>query len=137
METLNQNVAKFRRMSSIVLQNKLKTNLNDEDKFIILKILKQRNVEIPVESVKEISQTCSIKENVIRKVNKIREKDLLSDYTFKPGEQVRFIPFRQKEEVIGTIKSIYQCKHTGYVYMTIDFLGKTIFKRANSVKKIK
>lgn len=135
METLNQNVAKFRRMSSIVLQKKLKANLNDEDKFIILKILKQRNVEIPVESVKEISQTYSIKENVVRKVNKIREKDLLSDYTFKPEEQVRFTPFRQKEEVIGTIKSIYQCKRTGYVYAAIIFSNKVVYKRACSIKK--
>lgn len=149
----NQKLAKIRRMASSGILNALKKITDESEKELMITVLKQRKVEIPIEALttKEIKiekVQGIVEKNVVKKpiekqeIEKVstknqkqRQKDTISDYDFKEKDEVLFVPFRTKTATIGVLKSIYQCKRTGYVYVAISFLGKTVYKRANTIKK--
>lgn len=153
----NQKLAKIRRMASSGILNALKKTTDESEKELMITVLKQRKVEIPIEAstTKEIKieKVQEIVEKVVEKTvvekpiekqeiekvsiknQKQHQKDTISDYDFKEKDEVLFVPFRTKTATIGVLKSIYQCKRTGYVYVAISFLGKTVYKRANTIKK--
>lgn len=159
MET-NEIITKARRKSTIELQKALEKELTYEQREAFEFVLKSRGVEItvpqtlPIENVKvetieEVKETVKevieVKEETVkevkleskpvRKVSK-KEKDILSDYDFKPGDEVIFTLFKTKEQVKGLVKKIYQCKFTGFVYMVISVNDKIVHKRANVVNHV-
>ena len=153
----NEIIAKARRKSTIELQKSLSKEISAEQKEAIEFVLKSRGIEITseVEVVKEIEKIEvekeiveekkevveeKVQEPVVLKEKKQRvskaEKDNISDYDFKKGDEVSFLLFKTKEKVTGILKKIYQCKFTGVVYTIIEHNGKIVHKRANVISHV-